>query len=92
MPISYPQVDPNDVKMFAKAWDCNGIKMILDATSLKFAVDFANVVLRSYVNDLVEKAAKAKAAKGGPTQVPTAVPTQVNPAPAPKSSIILTDC
>lgn len=96
MPINYPVVSPGDVQMFARAWDMKGIKMILDATSLQFATDFANTALRSYVNDLAEKAAKMKAARaqtaGVPTQVSPAVPTQVNPAPAPKSSIILTDC
>lgn len=96
MPISYPVVSPGDVKMFARAWDLNGIKMILDSTSLQFATDFANTALKSYVNDLAEKAAKLKAARAqgqqvGQTQVPNAVPAQVNPAPA-KSSIILTDC
>lgn len=97
MPISYPVVSPGDVKNFARVWNFNGITMILDSTSLQFATDFANTALRSYVNDLAEKAAKLKAARAqaqqvGQTQVPSAAPAQVNPAPAQKSSIILTDC
>jgi hypothetical protein len=94
MPITYPSVNPNDVKGFAQAWDCNGIKMILDNTSLRFAVDFANIVLRSYIDDLRAKAALTLKAKQAAT---SAAPTAELPAPVPapepaKSSIILTDC
>ena len=94
MGINYPQVNPNDVKGFATAWDCNGIKMILDNTSLRFAVDFANVVLRSYVDDLRAKAALALKAKQAATSTAPAeeLPATV-PAPEPaKSTIVLTDC
>jgi hypothetical protein len=96
--INYPQVNPNDVRGFAAAWDCGGIKMILDNTSLRFAVDFANVVLKSYVDNLVASASKVRAAKiqaakdaGIPVPV-DAVATQTVPPAAPqKSSIVLTD-
>jgi hypothetical protein len=56
MAINYPKVVPNDVNGFATAWDYRGLKMILDQTSRQFAVDFANTVLASYVDDLVAKA------------------------------------
>lgn len=94
--IAYPKVDPTDVQKFARAWDLNGIKMILDGTSLQFATDFANVVLRSYVNDLAQKAqamkaAREKAVNGLPiAQLNPDVPTD-SPKPPKKSSIILTD-
>lgn len=86
--MNFPKVDPNDVKKFAQAWDLNGIKMILDSTSLQFATDFANVVLRSYVLNLKEQAAaaiKAKQLAATTPAAPTAAPEK------PKSSLILTD-
>lgn len=85
---NYPRVSPGDVQNFARAWDMKGIKMILDNTSLQFAVDFANTALRSYVDDLVEQAQKLKAAKAqaaGPEPATPSVPEK------PKSSLILTD-
>jgi hypothetical protein len=86
MSINFPKVDPNDVKKFAQAWDLNGIKMILDSTSLQFATDFANVVLRSFVLNLKEQAAAIKA-----KQLAATTPAAPKAAPeAPKSSIILT--
>lgn len=88
MPINYPKVVPTDVQGFARAWDFRGLKMILDRTSLQFAVDFANTVLRSYVDDLV---AKAKAGQKLKQSVEAEAAPAV-PAPAPvKSTIILTD-
>jgi len=91
MPINYPKVVPEDVNGFALAWEIGGIKMILDATSRRFAVDFANTVLRSYVDDLVAKAkAGQKLKQSVEPKAEPAVPVQANPAPAP-SSIILTD-
>jgi 4-hydroxyphenylpyruvate dioxygenase-like putative hemolysin len=85
---------------FAKAWDSGGIKILLDATSIQFATDWANIVLKSFVADMaaqVKKVAEAKLAaqkqadSAAPTQA-DAVATQTVPAPQPsKSSIILTD-
>jgi hypothetical protein len=96
--IKYPTVNPADVKGFAQAWDCSGIKMVLDNVSMRFAVDFANVVLKSYVDDLVVSASKVRAAKIAAQQTqPTATPTDavaqtVAPQSAPqKSMITLTD-
>ena len=92
---TYPTVNPNDVKGFAQAWDSNGIKMILDSTSLKFAVDFANVVLRSYVDDLAAKAYKIKQAKLAALQAEgkvttDAVSTLPVEAPAPPAKPLVT--
>lgn len=89
MPINYPKVVTNDVNGFALAWDMRGIKMILDTTSRQFAVDFANTVLRSYVDDLVAKAKAGQKLKQ--TTEPEAAPTVAASVPAPKSKIILTD-
>lgn len=84
---------------FAKAWDSGGIKIILDSTSIQFATDWANIVLKSFVADMaakVKKVAEAKLAAQKPAEgatVPTdAVSTTTVAAPEPKkSSIILTD-
>ena len=85
--MGYPAVEKKQTQAFAKAWDKGGIKIILDDAAIQFATDYANIVLKSFVDDLAAKArAKQKAV---PTQVNSAVPTQANPAP--KSSIILTD-
>lgn len=92
MGVNYPTVKESDIDGFARVWDCKGLKLIMDATSKRFAIDFANVVLRSYIDDLRAKAAlalKAKQAATSPApaeELPAPVPT-----PAPKSSIILTD-
>lgn len=89
---------------FAKAWDRGGIKMILDPTSISFATAFANIALKSALEDPNVQMeifkivyARIKAAKGGQPQVEAAAPAQVEAAPAPapepaKSSIVLTDC
>ncbi len=105
MPIPKLNFTVNEIQTaaFAKAWDSGGIKIILDSTSIKFATDWANIVLKSFVADMAAQVAKVaeakiaaqKAAEGaGPKDVtPTnAVATQSVPQTAPqKSSIILTD-
>jgi hypothetical protein len=88
--MGYPVVEKKQTQAFARAWDKGGIKIILDDTAIQFATDYANVVLKSFVEDIVKaRAAKAQAAPV-PTQANSAVPTQANAASA-KSSIILTD-
>lgn len=92
---NYPKVVPGDVKGFSKAWDLNGIKMILDSTTLQFAVDFANVVLKSYVDNLIENAQKLKAAKTAAQANGSAQTEAVGVAPVlpstPQKLITLTD-
>ena len=94
MGINYPTVKESDIDGFARVWDCKGLKLIMDATSKRFAIDFANVVLRSYIDDLRAKAALALKAKQAATPATPAeeLPAPVPPAPEPvKSSITLTD-
>ena len=98
--IQFPQIDDNSVKAFAQAWDMNGIKIILDPTTIKFAKDLTNQALKSYVIDLANKAARIRQKKlealkadgtiDANTQLPPA-PEFSAAAPKPKSSIILTD-
>jgi tagatose-1,6-bisphosphate aldolase non-catalytic subunit AgaZ/GatZ len=84
---------------FAKAWDSGGIKIILDNTSIQFACDWANLVLKSFVADMAAQVAKVAEAKLAaqkaqqPSQTPTDVvaATPVPPAAPQKSLITLTD-
>jgi hypothetical protein len=78
----------------------NGIKIILDPTTIKFAKDLTNQALKSYVIDLANKAAqirqkklealKAEGKIAAETPLPPAPEFTAQPAPR-KSSIILTD-
>lgn len=88
-------------KAFANAWDSGGIKLIMDNTSIRFATAWANIVLKSALEDPtvrmqifgeVVASIKAAKAKVGAT-APAAEPNLVAPsAPVPqKSSIILTN-
>lgn len=84
--MNYPGVTLEQTASFAKAWDKSGLKILLDKTSIEFAHDWANIVLKSYVDDMVAKAKASVAAKlkaGKETPAPAAE--------TPKSSIILTD-
>jgi len=83
--MNYPGVTLEQTAAFAKAWDKSGLKILLDKTSIEFAHDWANIVLKSYVDDMVAKAKAAAAAKAK-ADAPPAPPVE-----KPKSSIILTD-
>jgi hypothetical protein len=61
--INFPTIDDNSVRGFAAAWDMNGIKIILDAATIKFAKDLTNQALKSYVVDLANKAARIRQKK-----------------------------
>jgi 4-hydroxyphenylpyruvate dioxygenase-like putative hemolysin len=90
-------VSEAQTKAFAAAWDSGGVKIILDNTSVRFATDWANIVLKSFVADMaaqVQKVAEAKMAALKTAQPQTdAVATQTVAAiPAPSAStIVLTD-
>src|SRR5271165_2071679 len=91
--INYPTVQESDIDGFARVWDHRGLKLIMDATSKRFAIDFANIVLRSYIDDLRAKAALALKAKQAAATLTSAEALPVSvPAPEPeKSTIVLTD-
>ena len=93
MPL-IPRVTEAQTKSFANAWDSGGIKVIMDATSIRFATDWANIALKSFVaeiaKDMAKRVAAAKAA--APEQPVNAFATQtVAPSAPQRSSIILTD-
>ena len=62
--LAFPQVPRGEAAKFAKVWHHNGVNIILQDSALKFAEDFANVVLRNFVQSCAaQAAAMAKAAK-----------------------------
>ena len=86
--MGYPAVTKDETKKFGQRWDKGGIKLILDDATIQFATDWANIALRSFVDQMAANAKKQAASKVGPTQVNSAVPLQAEPV---KSRIILTD-
>ncbi len=83
---NYPRVERPAVDGFLKVYNRGGLHLLFDNTSRQAMVDFANIALKSYVDDLTKKAKaamKAKVIEG--ELVPEKLP------PAPKSTIILTD-
>lgn len=94
--VLVPKITIEQTRAFSKVWDSGGIKIILDETSLRFATDWTNIVLKSFIEDQVKKAMalqKVMQEKVAALTEPTnAVATQtVPPSPPQKSSIILTD-
>lgn len=94
MPINYPKVDRAAVEGFLKVYNRGAIYVLFDDKSKQAMVDFANIALKSYVDDLQERAKKALAAAAQRADkspnVNAPVPEQVAE-PSKKSSIILTD-
>lgn len=86
--INYPTVTRDAVDGFLRVYNRGGLHLLFDNTSRQAMVDFTNIALKSYVKDLMEKAAtqlkqQAEASEGKPIPEPAAV--------AVKSSLILTD-
>ena len=88
MPL-IPRVTEAQTKSFANAWDSGGIKVIMDATSIRFATDWANIALKSFVAEIAKDMAKKIEAKKAATPAPVGADAPANP-PV-KGSIILTD-
>jgi hypothetical protein len=92
MPL-IPKVTEAQTKAFSNAWDSGGIKVIMDATSIRFATDWANIALQSFVSQIAQDMAKKIAEKKAATKdVTDAVATQTVPVTAPTAGrIVLTD-
>ena len=91
--MGYPTVNRAAVDGFLKIYNRGGLNLLFDDISRQAMVDFANVVLRSYIDDLRAKAALALKAKQAATPAIPAeeLPAPVPPAPEPvKSSITIT--
>ena len=83
-------------KGYAGAWDSGGIKVILDNTTIRFATDWANIVLKSFVADMASQVAKVAEAKLAAQKAAQAPPTdaEATTVPAPlseKGRVVLTD-
>jgi hypothetical protein len=92
-----PTVSEKDARAYEKAaWHLgSGIKPILDNTTMRFASDFANVVLKQFVAEYsvvirkqVVDEIRAMAQKKQTEQAP---PSPSGWTETPKSSIVLTD-
>ncbi|PWT75557.1 MAG: hypothetical protein C5B59_08745 [Bacteroidetes bacterium] len=95
--MGFPQVPKQEAINFSKVWkNPAGLTIILDDTAIQFAMDFANVVLKSFIVGQIQAAAAKKAAEekqkgAGSSVTPTnAISSQTVPAPKP-SGIVLTD-
>jgi hypothetical protein len=88
MGISYPKVERAAVDGFLKVYNRGGLHLLFDNTSRQAMQDFANIALKSYVDDLI---AKSKAAQAAKTKADTPEAPAPTPVPEKKSSIILTD-
>lgn len=53
------QVTAAQAKDFGKVWTHKGIAIFMDDAHYAFAADFANIVLRSFIEDAQRKAAEA---------------------------------
>lgn len=56
------KVTLEEAKKFATVWNYKGLAMPLDDVHCEFAKDFSNVVLRSFVEQMMAQAAAAKKA------------------------------
>ena len=64
--MQIPQVNKDQVSVFAKVWTYKGVAILLNEMHIEFAKDFANVILRNFVQQVAAQqmaAAQAAAAK-----------------------------
>jgi len=76
--IPVPIITTTEAEKFSKTWDYNGVVVNLDSTTLKFATDFANIVVKSYVQFL-----------GQVLTIPAQAKQEIAPLEPEKSSIII---
>lgn len=84
--MQYPTVNLAAVEGFLKLYNRGAVFVLFDNRQKQAMMDFANVALKSYVDDLQAKAKKMMAAQGAPAAVQQALTPE-----KPKSSVILTD-
>ncbi len=64
--MQLPQVDRKSVEGFARVWTYKGVALVLNDAHVQFAMDFANVMLRNFVQQVAQQqmaAAQATQAK-----------------------------
>ena len=52
------KVNQSEAEAFAKVWNFNGVAVTVDPVLLKFATDFANVVLKNFISICQQQAQK----------------------------------
>lgn len=57
--MQIPVISKEEAKKFSGVWNCNGVAIIIDDVHCKFAADFANVILRSFVEQFMQQQAEA---------------------------------
>lgn len=57
--MNIPKITPAQAKQFGGVWKHNGIHIFMDNPHYAFAADFANVVLKSFVEEAQRQAAEA---------------------------------
>jgi hypothetical protein len=57
--MQIPVVNKEEAKKFSGIWNFKGVAIVLDDVHCQFASDFANVVLKSFVQKLIQEQAEA---------------------------------
>lgn len=52
--MQIPKVDRKQVEGFAKVWTYRGVALCLNDAHIQFAIDFSNVMLRSFVQQIAQ--------------------------------------
>jgi len=53
------KVTKDDAKKFGQFWTHKGVAIFMDDTHYQFAADFANIVIKSFIEDAQRQAAEA---------------------------------
>ena len=61
--MQIPTVTKEEAKKFSSVWNCNGVAIIIDDVHCKFAADFANVILRSFIEQYMRQQIEASKPK-----------------------------
>jgi hypothetical protein len=54
-----PTITSEEVARFARTWTHNGVAIVIDDLHAEFTRDFANIVLKSFVQMCAQQAAEA---------------------------------
>jgi hypothetical protein len=77
--IPIPQVQNSETIKFSKEWTYNGVAVTLDNTTIQFATDFSNVLLKQFAIFLGQIL----------TPIPAQAKREIAPLEPEKSSIII---
>ena len=69
--MQIPQVNKDQVVGFAKVWTYKGVAILLNEMHIEFAKDFANVMLRNFVQQVAQQQMAAAQAAAWPRSTTT---------------------